>query len=84
MYFHTAHVACAGVIGILEARMRVGNGNQICFVLNFYFHVRVRIRVYIQFSNVCNFLVIVIGQFVAPCSATFAMFVNDTNQQYVS
>ena len=54
MYFYTAYVACAGVIGILEARMCVGDGNQICFVLNFYFHVRVRIRVYIQFSNVCN------------------------------
>ena len=47
VYFYTAYVARAGVIGILEARMRVGDGNQICFVLSFYFHVRVRIRVYI-------------------------------------
>ena len=46
MYFYTAYVARAGAIGILEARMRVGDGNQICFVLSFYFHVRVRIRVY--------------------------------------
>ena len=57
MYFYTAYSDRAGVIGILEARMRVGIGNQICFVLSFYFHVRVGVRAYI-----CNFLVIIISQ----------------------
>ena len=63
VYFYTAYSARAGVIGNSRSTYARRQWKSDMFVSSFYFHVRVGIRAYIS-----NFLVIMISQFVTPCS----------------